>query len=502
MDPFESLYHNKLIEGYCTKEGSLEYFSRIFGSDYENATNELDEIKISRIGFGSYRVSRGNSIFASAIEKSLLNGINLIDTSSNYGDGGSESLIGDVIFNLFEKSKLKREEIFIVTKIGYIQGKNLELVESFEKEEKSFSEITYYDSNCYHCISPDFLKDQIERARKRLGLFTLDALLLHNPEYFLMDRQKHNVSQEKASEDYYDRIKRAFEFLEEMRINGIIRYYGISSNTFPSEENSYTHTSLSKVHNIALEIQKKLNLESTGFRVIQFPANLYETGFVHELNSEGASISEYAFQNSFYTLINRPLNAMKKKGGMDRLAIYSDNLDSVNLELKEFTKEFSFHQGEMFINLGIEKEDYTFLTVLEDYKDKFVSVEHFHQTLNYSIIPQIKKLLKRIETLDKKREFYENYIDLLNSGISKLESYLEAKQSARMKPLLAKLESKNTLFKNKSLSQAAVLSLLGFKGINSILAGMRKEKYVNDILPILKYEIPILTKSDLLDIEI
>lgn len=502
MDPFESLYHNKLIEGYCTKEGSLEYFSRFFGSDYENATNELDEIKISRIGFGSYRVSRGNSIFASAIEKSLLNGINLIDTSSNYGDGGSESLIGDVIFNLIEKSKLKREEIFIVTKIGYIQGKNLELVESFEKEEKSFSEITYYDSNCYHCISPDFLKDQIERARKRLGLFTIDALLLHNPEYFLMDRQKHNVSQEKASEDYYDRIKRAFEFLEEMRINGIIRYYGISSNTFPSEENSYTHTSLSKVHNIALEIQKKLNLESTGFRVIQFPANLYETGFVHELNSEGASISEYAFQNSFYTLVNRPLNAMKKKGGMDRLAIYSDNLDSVNLELKEFTKEFSFHQGEMFINLGIEKEDYTFLTVLEDYKDKFVSVEHFHQTLNYSIIPQIKELLKRIETLDKKREFYENYIDLLNSGISKLESYLEAKQSARMKPLLAKLESKNTLFKNKSLSQAAVLSLLGFKGINSILVGMRKEKYVNDILPILKYEIPILTKSDLLDIEI
>jgi uncharacterized coiled-coil protein SlyX len=187
---------------------------------------------------------------------------------------------------------------------------------------------------------------------------------------------------------------------------------------------------------------------------------------------------------------------------MDRLAIYSDNLDSVNLELKEFTKEFSIYQGKMFTNLEIEKEDYTFLTVLEDYKDKFVSVEHFHQTLNYSIIPQIKKLLKRIEALDKKREFYENYIELLNSGISKLESYLEAKQSARMKPLLIKLESKNSLLKNKSLSQAAVLTLLGFKGINSILVGMRKENYVNDILPILKFEIPMLTKEDLLDIEI
>lgn len=502
MDPFESLYHEKLIQGHCTKEGSLEYFSRIFGSDNENATNELDEIKISRIGFGSYRVSRGNSIFANAIEKSLLGGVNLIDTSSNYGDGSSESLIGDVISNLIENNKLKREEVFIVTKIGYIQGKNLELVESFEKDGNSFPEVTYYDSNCFHCISPDFLKDQIERARKRLGVFTIDALLLHNPEYFLMDRQKHNVSQEKASHDYYDRIKRAFEFLEEMRMNGIIRYYGISSNTFPSEENSYTHTSLTKVHEIALEIQKKKNLKSTGFRIIQFPANLYETGFINELNSNGVSISEYAFQNNFYTLVNRPLNAMKKKGGMDRLAIYSDNLDSVNLELKEFTKEFSIYQGKMFTNLEIEKEDYTFLTVLEDYKDKFVSVEHFHQTLNYSIIPQIKKLLKRIEALDKKREFYENYIELLNSGISKLESYLEAKQSARMKPLLIKLELKNSLLKNKSLSQAAVLTLLGFKGINSILVGMRKENYVNDILPILKFEIPMLTKEDLLDIEI
>ena len=79
---------------------------------------------------------------------------------------------------------------------------------------------------------------------------------------------------------------------------------------------------------------------------------------------------------------------------MDRLAVYSNDLDSVNFELEEFKIELAQFQREMFISLCIEKEDQTFLTVLENYKDKFVSVEHFHQTLNYSIVPQIKKLLK------------------------------------------------------------------------------------------------------------
>ncbi len=503
MDPFAQFYQSTLIPGYCKKENTTDYFERNLGKDSNNAYTLLDGVKISRIGFGSYRIARGNPIFASALEMSLLGGINLIDTSSNYGDGSSESLIGDMLRKLIDREKLKREEVFIVTKIGYIQGRNLQLVEEKEKFGDGFSEVTYYDSNCFHCISPDFLEDQLERARKRLGLETIDAVLLHNPEYFLMDREKHNVSEEKSKSEYYDRIEKAFTFLESKRKLGVIRYYGISSNTFPKEESSYTHTSLQKVFAIAEKIRELEKLDSFGFRVIQFPANLYETGFVTEKNNSDLSISEFALQNNLFSLINRPLNAMKKKGGMDRLAIYEGkNLQLMEGILLEFHTKLKNFQEKIFLSLGIDNENFTFLSVIETYKDKFGTVEHYQQALNYTIIPQLKKLIARVERLDKQKEFYDSYLHLLNEGIEKMGDYLDAKFSTKMLPLLERLRQIDSSLFDKTLSQSAVLSLLSFKGINSVLVGMRKESYVQDILPVLNSKIPSLTEKDLEGLEV
>lgn len=503
MDSFAQLYQSTLLSGYCKKENTIEYFERITGNDSDNAYTLLDGIKISRIGFGSYRIARGNPVFASSLEMSLLGGVNLIDTSSNYGDGSSESLIGDVLRNLIGNEKLKREEIFLVTKIGYIQGRNLQLVEEKEKAGEGFSEITYYDTNCFHCISPDFLEDQLERARKRLGLETIDAVLLHNPEYFLMDREKHNVSEEKSKSEYYERIERAFAFLESKRKLGIIRYYGISSNTFPKEESSYTHTSLGKVFMIAEKIRASEKLDSSGFRVIQFPANLYETGFITEKNNADLSIAEFALQNNLFSLINRPLNAMKKKGGMDRLAIYEGkNLQLMEGILLEFHAKLKNFQEKMFLSLGIDNEDFTFLSVIETYKDKFETLEHYKQALNYTIIPQLKRLIARVERLDKQKEFYEGYLNLLNEGIEKMGDYLDAKFSTKMLPFLERLRQIDSSLSDKTLSQAAVLCLLNFKGVNSVLVGMRRESYVHDMLAVLNSKIPSLKEKDLEGLEI
>ncbi|MBK8394199.1 MAG: aldo/keto reductase [Leptospiraceae bacterium] len=503
MDPFSDLYHSDLIQGYATKEHTNEYFHRILKDEDKLSYSELDGIKISRLGFGCYRINRGNPIFENALELALSNGINLIDTSSNYGDGSSETLVGEVLKNLIHQTIIKREEIFVVTKIGYIQGKNLQLVEEMEKTGKSFTDLVYYNSNCYHCISPDFLEDQLERARKRLGLTVIDSVLLHNPEYFLMDREKHNVSQEKSQLEYYHRIEKAFHFLETKRKLGVIRSFGISSNTFPKEESSYTFTSLEKVFEIAEKVRKELMLPSSGLKIIQFPANLYETGFITEKNTNGKSIVEFAYEKKLFTLVNRPLNAMKKKGGMDRLAIYrgkdlaivEKSLQNYQLKLKEF-------QDSLFQSLGIEQEEFTFLTVLENYKDKFLSVEHYRQTLNYSIIPQLKKLLTRIGRLDTNGEFYDSYLHLLNEGIEILEQVIESKESTKMIPLLKKLEKSNSTLVDKTLSQAAVLSILSFNGINSVLVGMRNENYVNDMLPVLISELPKFSEEEFKEYEI
>ena len=92
-------------------------------------------LQCSQAGFGSYRIHLSISEHREALEHALASGINLIDTSANYGDGGSEQLIGQVLKNLVSTKKIKREALIIVSKAGYIQGENFK--ESQLRKEKN-----------------------------------------------------------------------------------------------------------------------------------------------------------------------------------------------------------------------------------------------------------------------------------------------------------------------------------------------------------------------------
>lgn len=84
-------------------------------------------------GFGCYRLDESIAEHHKALEFVLAREINLIDTSANYTDGGSEKLIGNVLQNAFQKGDFLPDEIIIVSKGGYIQGNNLKSAK--EKEE-------------------------------------------------------------------------------------------------------------------------------------------------------------------------------------------------------------------------------------------------------------------------------------------------------------------------------------------------------------------------------
>jgi aryl-alcohol dehydrogenase-like predicted oxidoreductase len=197
-----------------------------------------------------------------ALKLALTSGCNLIDTSTNYGDGQSEILIGEVLQELIQAQTLKREDVVVVTKIGYVQGENLTLAQQRKERGLGFKEMTEYSPDCWHCISPEFLRDQLGRSLARLKLPSVDVLLLHNPEYFLKSGGDHA--------EYYKRIKVAFQYLETEVTQGRIKHYGVSSNTLPSDKEDAEATSLE----ILLEIAKEIGAKN--FSVIQFPFNLYE----------------------------------------------------------------------------------------------------------------------------------------------------------------------------------------------------------------------------------
>ena len=209
--------------------------TKAFSKKFSNVIYDIlgqTKLTASKAGFGTYRVHISIEEHRQALEYALLNGINLIDTSSNYADGGSEELVGAVIKNCVKEKKIKREEIVVVSKVGYLQGQNFQLSQQLKQQGKPFAELVEYGSGLEHCIHPDFIADQLTRSLNRLQLKSIDAYLLHNPEYYLLWAHKQGMALDDARKEYYRRIEQAFTQLEIEAQNGRIQYYGVALTHF------------------------------------------------------------------------------------------------------------------------------------------------------------------------------------------------------------------------------------------------------------------------------
>lgn len=266
-----------MIPGQATAKGTAAYAEKHATLAY----NPLDdsELVVSPAGFGGYRVDVSIDNHRQALSYALLNGINLIDTSANYADGGSERLVGEVVGDLINRGVLTRSAIVVVSKAGYIQGQNYELVQQRQAEGRPFPDVVNYAEGLDHCIHPEFLEDQLTRSLERLNLGSLDCYLLHNPEYYLSWAEQAGISREEARREFYRRIELAFSHLEKEVERGRIQWYGVSSNTLVANSQDAQFTSLEAIWNIAASWGVNHH-----FRVVQMPMNLLETGAATEKN--------------------------------------------------------------------------------------------------------------------------------------------------------------------------------------------------------------------------
>jgi aryl-alcohol dehydrogenase-like predicted oxidoreductase len=293
----------------ASSEGTRRFAARFVDKVYPSgAYRPLGRTGLltSSLGFGTYRVDALNPEHAAALEMALQGGVNLIDTSTNYTDGSSETLIGNVIANH------ARDEIILVSKVGYVQGQALLLAHDREERDTPFPEMVKYADGCWHCIHPDFLADQLDRSLARLQVDKIDVYLLHNPEYFFSHAVKRNETRwlKTLREEFYDRIRRAFAWLESQVQKGRIGFYGVSSNTFVVPTDHPESTSLEQMWTIAGAIASDHH-----FAVAQLPANLFESGAALIPNNGGGQQTtlEFARDHDLAVLVNRPLNAFHKE---------------------------------------------------------------------------------------------------------------------------------------------------------------------------------------------
>ena len=459
-------------------------------------------MSISEIGFGCYRIDISIKEHYDALYKALTSGINVVDTSSNYSDGGSEELVGNVLRDLISENKLNRNELTLITKGGYIQGQNYKFAAKLKTEGKPFEDVTEFTEGLWHCISPDFLEDQINRQLFRLDQEYIDIYLLHNPEYYLGWAKENKIDKSEANEIYYKRIKKAFEFLESKVSEGRILSYGISSNTFVVPSGEYDFTSLEKVFEIAKSISDKHH-----FKTIQFPLNLFECGAVtiknQEINSK--TVLEFAEEKGLTVFINRPLNAVTSKG-LVRLSDFKWEA----FQEKDFFKQLklvSLMEDDL-LNEKIPNEDpdknidekdiatlkklLTFGNLIEENWKYFGSIEHYNDVITQLLAPKISRIItifdEKVSDPDLK-DFSARYIRECYRLLNFVSNYYKMKADKRSK-FIHSLIDKNLdpEYKDLTLSQKTLLILRSVAGVNCILTGIRREVYVDDVLAVLNSE--------------
>lgn len=477
----------------ATVEGTARFFAKHadrLRAPLSSRTLGNTGLKISPVGFGGYRVSDDEPAHHEALRLAIQSGCNLIDTSTNYGDGHSEQLVGDVLEELFHAKRLSRDEIVIVSKAGYVQGQNLKLARERIEQGRPFPEMVEYDETVWHCISPEFLKDQIGRSLERLQLERIDVLLLHNPEYYLKAEGDHR--------EYYRRIRQAFEYLEtEVRAGRIMRY-GISSNTFPSPREAADYTSLEAIWDIAEEMAQAQG-SPHHFQVVQFPFNLYEPGAALEENNSGKTLLQYASLKGLGTLANRPLNAFTEKG-LTRLADFPahDERDVAGELKAAWTRAMELESAypKLAAEPPVQPKHVAWGHILKHNFERLNDLDTWKGTLKFQIEPTLNSAFAELERIPAYQNWQKAYSEVSAKLFEAFQAYLENQASYQSDLLSSKIDHAcPPLHETGVLSQKVIRLYLSVEGLNCVLVGMRQAEYVRDILSLKE---PVISNEEAL----
>lgn len=256
-----------MLKGRATAEGTTAYASRF--PNLPGNFRPMIGLAASSIGIGTYLGEPDDETdreYEAAIEAAVRGGINLIDTAVNYRFQRGERTIGRVIEDLVSHGEIKREEIIVATKGGYI---------TFDGEvppnprawfEEHFVRTGLVGPNDMvegsHCMTPKWLGAMLEMSRANLGLETIDIYYLHNPE-----TQLNAISRA----EFTGRIRAAFEMLEGAVADGKIGVYGTATwNGYRVPATERAWLSLDELWRVAHEVGG----DSHHFRALQLPYNL------------------------------------------------------------------------------------------------------------------------------------------------------------------------------------------------------------------------------------
>ena len=218
------------LAGRATVEGTRRYAEKLAGRLAAGHFRELaGGVAVSTLGLGTYLGPEDGAtdvLYQDAVVHALELGVNVLDTAVNYRHQRSERAIRTALGTAIGRGVIRRDEVVVATKGSFIPFDG-----SVPRDPRAYFATTYVETGIIkpgdvvkggHCMTPRYLRDQIDRSRTNLGVETLDVYYIHNPETQLG---------EVSRDEFLIRMRAAFGALEEAVATGSIAQYGTATWT-------------------------------------------------------------------------------------------------------------------------------------------------------------------------------------------------------------------------------------------------------------------------------
>jgi aryl-alcohol dehydrogenase-like predicted oxidoreductase len=312
-------------------------------------------LQVSSLGLGTYlgnQTEADDRLYTEAIEEALLSGINLIDSAINYRCMRSERNIGAALKKLIAEGKIKREEVVICTKGGFIPFDG-----GGPRDPRAYFQEQYFATGICdpvdivagcHCMTPGYLRNQVERSLKNLSLDSIDLYHVHNPEMQL---------DEVSRDEFLSRLEKAFQELEKLTAEGKIQAYGTATwNGYRVRPNDQDYLSIQDV----LRTAEKAGGDRHHFKAVQLPYNLGMTeayGIPNQLDGDRrVPLLETARKNGLAVFTSASI--LQSKLSRDLPAIVNENFPGLSTDAQRAIQFVRSTPGVTAALVGMKRKEH------------------------------------------------------------------------------------------------------------------------------------------------
>lgn len=429
-------------------------------------------IYISRIACAVSNMTDANSKNVKTLREALLGGINTISIPCNLENPSPANLTHKVIYELIKAGRILRNNLVIISSLGYST--------QYNNQYKMYK----LKTNLYYSLDIKYLELQLNDLLESLSMNTIDVLLINQPEV-LFDYHREYNTEELFNQEY----DLATSWLNNLVQENKIQFAGICSTAI-SKSNDLDH---------GLTLEKVLSFPNQP-KVIQTPTNLLESDFRFNRNIKGGLLSSQLISKKIMSIGYRPFQAIYNgkivhlagqtnpalDGGASTAAELNKHLTRLVAQEKQIIELFSDRHFQFDERLPAPS------AYLQQYKDHFLEILSFKNSLN-----DIKKHLQKtfnfikIHTRsDIERYTLESLENLTNTFLLLWKDYINATYQLRIGHYQKYIEKTDIAYDNKALSLQGLLYLLSLDVPNTILISIKYPNQIKQIFSVFGSDLP------------